>query len=435
MNARFRFLKGLFLLLLMASAGERLSLASVTVDLLGVGSFAGDAFDTSGFSGNLEDGTPKNRMGGFGSAFAYTGVDNRYVAVPDRGPADGLTSYVDRYYEINLVVQGGSVLPTLLNTTLLSNGSGQNYTGSSAAFDATNSTNSLRFDPEGVRVAHNGHLFISDEYGPFVYEFNKEGERVRTFDVPEKFKITNPSAAANDELPPGNTSGRQVNRGMEGLAISPDGSKLYGIMQNALIQDNALDASNGRVGLNNRILEIDIATGQTKEYVYQIASKSLGVNEIVAVNDHEFLVIERDGKAGSDAAVKNIYWIDITGATDVSAVASLPKGALPPGIVPVQKTLLLDMLDPEFNLAGAGFPEKIEGLAFGPDLFDGRHLLWILNDNDFSAVRSSNFYAFAINASALPNYEKQLFVPEPSTLLMFGGALAGLAFLRRKKTV
>ena len=433
MNANNRFLKAASFLILIACSGARITLANISVDLLGVGSFAGDAFDTSGFSGNLEDGTPKNRMGGFGSAIAYTGIDNRYVAVPDRGPADGGTSYVDRYYEINLAIQGGSVTASLLNTTLLSNGAGQNYTGSSAAFDASNSTSSLRLDPEGIRVAHNGHLFVSDEYGPFVYEFNRQGERVRTFDVPDKFKIANPSATANNELPPGNTSGRQVNRGMEGLAISPDGSKLFGIMQNALIQDNALDASNGRVGLNNRILEIDIATGQTKEYVYQITSKSLGVNEIVAVNSHEFLVIERDGKAGSDAAVKNIYWIDIAGATDVSAVAVLPKGALPPGIVPVQKTLLLDLLDPEFNLAGASFPEKIEGLAFGPDLFDGRHLLWVTNDNDFNSLRPSNFYAFAVNASALPDYEKQQFVPEPSTLLLFGGALAGLGFLRKRK--
>ena len=36
-------------------------------------------------------------------------------------------------------------------------------------------------------------------------------------------------------------------------------------------------------------------------------------------------------------------------------------------------------------MVGADFPEKIEGLAFGPDLPDGRHLLLVTNDNDFEA--------------------------------------------------
>ena len=55
---------------------------------------------------------------------------------------------------------------------------------------------------------------------------------------------------------------------MEGLAITPDGTKLYGIMQNPLIQDGALNASNSRRGINDRILEIDMATGQTREFLY-----------------------------------------------------------------------------------------------------------------------------------------------------------------------
>jgi hypothetical protein len=37
-----------------------------------------------------------------------------------------------------------------------------------------------------------------------------------------------------------NAFGRQANRRMEGLAISPDGRKRYGVMQSALIQDRAL---------------------------------------------------------------------------------------------------------------------------------------------------------------------------------------------------
>ena len=40
------------------------------------------------------------------------------------------------------------------------------------------------------------------------------------------------------------------------LAITPDGSKLYGFMQSPLIQDGALDKDNKRIGRNIRILEV-----------------------------------------------------------------------------------------------------------------------------------------------------------------------------------
>jgi ribosomal protein S4 len=54
---------------------------------------------------------------------------------------------------------------------------------------------------------------------------------------------------------------------MEGLAILPDGFKLYGMMQYALIQDGVLDASLARVGLNNRIVAIDGHTSAEKRPV------------------------------------------------------------------------------------------------------------------------------------------------------------------------
>ena len=119
--------------------------------------------------------------------------------------------------------------------------------------------------------------------------------------VPSKFFIANPNADPNPELL-GNTSGRQANRGMEGLAISPNDRFLYGIMQSALLQDNGLEAPQGRLdrlGLNNRILKIDLLTGKKQEYVYVLdaINRGQGVSEILAINDHEFLVVERDNRS------------------------------------------------------------------------------------------------------------------------------------------
>src|SRR5258708_32034248 len=104
---------------------------------------------------------------------------------------------------------------------------------------------------------------------------------------------------------------------MEGLAITPDGRMLAGIMQNALIQD----AAEGATKLL-RIVTIDIASGHTHQYAYLLTTGS-GVSEIVALNDHEFLVDERDGKGrgdGSTAKVKQLFKIDLAGAVDISAM-------------------------------------------------------------------------------------------------------------------
>ena len=59
---------------------------------------------------------------------------------------------------------------------------------------------------------------------------------------------------------------------------------------------------------------------------------------------------------------KTIYKIDLASATDVSAIESPAAGALPVGVVPVVKTLFINLLDPAFNLTPT-IAEKIEGLA------------------------------------------------------------------------
>ena len=46
-------------------------------------------------------------------------------------------------------------------------------------------------------------------------------------------------------------------------------------------------------------------------------------------------------------------------------------------------------------------PEKIEGLAWGPDLADGRHLLYVITDNDLSLVNPTQIYAFAVDDAEL----------------------------------
>jgi hypothetical protein len=94
-------------------------------------------------------------------------------------------------------------------------------------------------------------------------------------------------------------------------------------------------------------------------------------------------------------------------ATDVSAVASLPAVGLPTGVTAMSKAPFLDFLDSRYGLGDPNMPVKIEGLALGPDLPDGRHLLLVTTDNDFIADERSWIWAFAIDRADLPGPDAQ----------------------------
>ena len=432
------------------------------VTLIGMGTIPGTDADLSGLDGvicqrdNLAVCINKNTMGGFGSGLAYTGHDDVFVAVPDRGPFDGRTNvpYLDRFHFLRITVDVNAAFPnvttTLLDTRFFTNVGDEPFVGDAYAFDSLNLKDTRRFDPEGVAITANGLIAVSDEYGPYIKVFNREGRLVRNIAVPAKFLLAVPRDGVAPEgtesgdvdadgnskelYPDFNVFGRQANRGMEGLTITPDGTKLVGIMQNALIQDSGLSGATppGRVGLHNRILVIDVRTGTTTEHVYTVdprpdglPGQGRGVNEILAVNDHEFLVLERDNRSRVPTPpndvqtpnLKRIYKIDLNkpGLTDVSGIASLPATAAQlaaAGIVPVTKTLVIDLLNPDYKVNGTAVrdlsAEKMEGLAWGPNLPDGRHVLYVISDNDLFPGLPTQIYAFAISADAGLSYDPQV---------------------------
>jgi len=450
-------------------AASSLWAADPGVAFIGRGEIAGNSLDGSGLTGNIcsldnpANCIDKKTFGGFGSGFTYTGHKNVFLATPDRGPFDGRTDvpYLDRFYFLRITIDTTvnpssgalNITTKLLDTRFLKNEANQNFVGDSSAFNVVNSLAARRFDPEGVVATFYGTFFVSDEYGPYINEFTRQGRLVRRLHVPSKFLISNPTGQADSggnsyelypttAIPPppggGNDTGRQANRGMEGLAITPNGRYLVGLMQNALIQDNGLDTSTppGRRGLNNRILRYDLLTGRTKEFVYTMdaINQGKGANEILAINDHEFLVLERDNRSlvspGASAfspatsGLKRIYKIDLNGATDVSDVDSLPATATglasaTPPIVAVSKVLFIDMLDTSYVVDPGGttikqvIAEKMEGLAWGPELPDGRQVLYVVSDNDVNPAFPTQIYAFAVD-EALANIDfKRQFLPLP----------------------
>jgi hypothetical protein len=468
--------------------------ANAAVSLLAVGdltgSSAGSYADLSGLSGPLENGLRGDLLGGLGSGLAYAG-GNTFLALPDRGPnakpynsnLDDTVSYINRFHTVRLALTPSSsgslpfsLTPKLTKTTLLYSPTALDYgtgaglgndingnpigngapslntanqfyfTGRSDNFGPGNSGNAAdaRFDTESIRVSNNGKdVFISDEYGPYVREFDKStGALVKTFTLPSNLYVSNLSPQGSVEIS-GNTSGRTANKGMEGLSITPDGKTLVGIVQAALIQDAASSVSKKIL----RIVTIDIATGTTHEYGYKLTVGS-GVSDIVAINDHQFLVDERDGSGlgsgtpNDPAVTKQIFKIDITGAQDITAFS----GAQLAGKTLVTKSAT-PFLDLVAMLTAAGIPatdipSKIEGVAFGKDVtLNGQtlHTIYIANDNDFDLADagSNKFYVFGFTDNDLPGLSPQALaaVPEPAawTTMILGLGALGFAARRRRR--
>jgi len=447
------------------------------------GSSAGANQDLSGLTGAMENGLPGNILGGLGSGLAYAG-GSTFISVPDRGPnatpynlaVDDTVSYISRFQTLTMNLNpSGGALPfslgiTLDKTTLLYSptplvygsgaglgnkidgvtpiGSGapaQNtanafyFTGRSDNFDPTkNSGNPVdaRFDPESIRVAPDGKsVFVSDEYGPYIYQFDRQtGARIKSFTLPANLDIANLSPVGATEIS-GNASGRTANKGMEGLAITPDGSTLVGIMQAATLQDAAISASKKLL----RIVTVDVATGTTHEYGY-LLTKGSGVSDIVAINDHEFLIDERDGAGlgdGTSAVVKQVFRIDLTGAVDITGLTGAAAVAKAVG-----KTLVLDAVNVLNNngITSDQIPAKLEGLALGPDvMLNGvlEHTLFFSNDNDFvqNLAGPNTFYVFGLTDADLPGFQQEVFVPEAPTfaIYVFGFmGLLGFSLIRRR---
>jgi hypothetical protein len=124
--------------------------------------------------------------------------------------------------------------------------------------------------------------------------------------------------------------------------------------------------------------------------------------------------------------VKQLFVIDLTGATDVTTVA---PADLKNYYVP--KTFFLDIVA---ELKANGFnpyfiPSKIEGIAFGQEVaLNGvkKHTLYVANDNDFLAMiadplklpsdptrgmvsNPNQLYVFAFGDADLPGYMPQPF--------------------------
>lgn len=346
---------------------------------------------------DLSGGTTANngRVGYFSDIY-YDTNRNQWWGLSDRGPGGGTLSYDTRVQRFSLDIDqntGAISNFKILETVKFSN------TGSAMNGLAPNPSSTLgnAFDPEGFVVnPKTGNFLVSDEYGPSLYEYDRSGNLLRTFATPANLVPRNAaSGVANYAGDTGNNAGKRTNRGFEGLAISPDGKYAYAMLQSATLDEGG---GNGTV---NRIVKFDTATGNAVgQYAYDMkrSGQGQGISSLVAINDHEFYVLERNNRgigvgATLATADKEVYKIDITGATDVSTI-DLDSGAAYTKVT--KSSSILDLDADTLAELGNKSPEKWEGLAIGPKLADGSFMMLAGTDNDYSVTQNGSGTQFDV---------------------------------------
>jgi hypothetical protein len=334
---------------------------------------------------------------GFFSDLYYDARRDEWWALSDRGPGGGTLYYETRVHRFKLDIDpaSGAISNFQVLKTLIFRQGGAALDGLAPPVAGALGT---AFDPEGLVVSpRNGHLLVSDEYGPSLIEVNPAGQLVHRYEIPTNLLPRDAaSGVVNHASDSGNSAGKRSNRGFEGLAVSPDGRTVYAMLQSAMLDEG------GGNGVYSRIVAFDAQTRRAKaQYAYRMegSSQGRGISALVALNEQDFLVLERNNRGlGVESeqapANKKVFRISLAGASDVSAIDLDAPGA---AFVPVAKEPApwLDLAAPSTlahpSLAALGgvSPEKWEGLTIGPRLSDGSHLVLAGTDNDYSVTQDA----------------------------------------------
>ncbi|KZT51793.1 outer membrane autotransporter [Calocera cornea HHB12733] len=287
----------------------------------------------------------------------------------------------------------------------------------------------VTMDCEGIVLDHDGTFWISDEYGPYIYHFTRDGAM---FDVlapmdaliprrngtlsfaSDNPPIFNPSAVP---VPANPDTGRSNNQGFEGLAADPARKHMFALLQSATVQDDGTDVTKRRW---TRLLKY---TREQGKYVYTDAwalglptyltaanaTRVAAQSEMHYLFEDQFFVLPRDSSAGhgmpsSLSLYRHIDIYDISGASSLHTPALdaangtiAPNGTLRADITPALYCSFIDFNDnaelAKFGLHNGGpdddslLNEKWEGMvvlpADGSDAKDGWYYVIATNDNDF----------------------------------------------------
>ncbi|MDK1384964.1 esterase-like activity of phytase family protein [Sinorhizobium sp. 8-89] len=259
------------------------------------------------------------------------------------------------------------------------------------------------FDVESIQPVADG-FWVGEEFGPSILKFDTAGKLTdivpTVVDGKSVMSPDNPTltlqADPSKKMPAFNL---KRSGGYEGLAMSKDGSKLYGLLEGPIWTDNeSVEQAEGRPAL--RIIELDVAskawTGRS--WLYPLAEGGEAIGDFNMLDETTALVIERDNGAGTvekacadpkdpkpdcfavGSKLKRLYKIEMTDENAGKAVRKI-------GYID-----LLKIADPENRKrqgGGDGYYDMPFVTIENVDRVDDAHII-VGNDNNlpFSAGRA-----------------------------------------------
>jgi len=150
------------------------------------------------------------------------------------------------------------------------------------------------------------------------------------------------------------------------MALNASGTKLFTLLEKTVAGDAAKTL---------RINEFDLATEAYTgaQWVYPLEADGTAIGDMTAVDDHRFIVIERNGATatGGGTPFKRLYLIDLEGVASGGTVA---------------KTLLVDLMaiaDPDDLNADGSTTFTLPYVTIEDVLVLDRRTLLVANDNNF----------------------------------------------------
>ena len=259
------------------------------------------------------------------------------------------------------------------------------------------------FDVESIQPVADG-FWIGEEFGPYILKFDRDGKLTdvvatevdgKTLMSPDHPTLT----LQADPSKPTPAFNLKRSGGYEGLAMSKDGGKLYGLLEGPVWTDSeTVEKAEARPAL--RIVEFDVATKAWtgRSWLYPLAEGGEAIGDFNMLDDKTALVIERDNGAGTTdkacadpkdpkadcfavpSKVKRIYKIEMTEENVGKAVRKI-------GYID-----LLTIADPDNKKrqgGGDGFYDMPFLTIENVDRVDETHIV-VGNDNNlpFSAGRA-----------------------------------------------
>jgi len=244
-------------------------------------------------------------------------------------------------------------------------------------------TRQLLWSSEGERLFKNGDTTIVQ---PTLTYISEKGAYLDTIPLPAAFHFTKQE------------KGVRKNAFFEGLSYADDYKTLYASLEEPLYEDGK-QAAFGYDSALTRILKFDTKTGKNiAQYAYNLGELPVkptvdmdwnvnGISEILAVNSHTLLVMERAwAKGHDDHTFVKLYLVDLNGAKNV--IDNLSFVQTPPK--PLSKKLLFDFDSLNKHI------DNFEGVTFGPKLSNGNQSLIFCVDNNFGKTQVQQFFLFEV---------------------------------------